>query len=125
MVVFVSGTLSCLWDDLGFTVEHYVDFSAREIEDKLNCFANSDHNDTDCFVCCFLAHGTLGSLSAADGKSLELYEDIVAKFFASKCPGLHGKPKMFFFQCCRESHLTSANDVAILIGRFVDNINRT
>ena len=87
-----------LWEDLGFEVRVHSDLSGDEIRDVLATFIARDHSAHDAFVCFFLAHGELGAILASDAASVKVHDDIVRPFRASNCPGLAGKPKLFFFQ---------------------------
>ncbi|XP_060593237.1 caspase-8-like [Ruditapes philippinarum] len=63
-------------------------------------YANKDHTDMDCFVCCILSHGNKDGVVCCDKNCVSI-ETITGYFRASCCPSLAGKPKLFFFQACR------------------------
>ena len=58
----------------------------------------------DCLVVVLMGHGKTeqgqAKLMAYDGQLVDLGE-LVALFNNKNCPGLRGKPKLFFIQCCR------------------------
>ncbi|KAK8766154.1 hypothetical protein V5799_007064, partial [Amblyomma americanum] len=57
-----------------------------------------DYRNYDCFVCCFLTHGTdKDTLYASDGNRVSV-DDVMAPFHGDKCRSLRGKPKLFFIQ---------------------------
>ncbi|PAA80090.1 hypothetical protein BOX15_Mlig004795g2 [Macrostomum lignano] len=53
-----------------------------------------------CFVCFLMAHGNEKSIFGSNGNALELNR-ILETFESDICPGLLGKPKIFFVQACR------------------------
>uniref|UniRef100_A0A1I8GH60 Caspase-8-like n=1 Tax=Macrostomum lignano TaxID=282301 RepID=A0A1I8GH60_9PLAT len=53
-----------------------------------------------CFVCFLMAHGNEKSIFGSNGNALELNR-ILETFQSDICPGLLGKPKIFFVQACR------------------------
>ena len=59
-----------------------------------------DHENYDCFVCCVLSHGAIGSVYAADGREVAIKE-LTQPFKSVLCTGLRGKPKLFFIQACQ------------------------
>lgn len=61
---------------------------------------NVDHSRYDCFVCCILSHGVLGSIYGVDGKTVEI-KDLTNFFKGASCKSLQGKPKIFFIQACQ------------------------
>ncbi|XP_066543410.1 CASP8 and FADD-like apoptosis regulator isoform X2 [Amia ocellicauda] len=59
----------------------------------------------DCFVCCIISRGTSNAMLATEceGPGLK-YDAIKHLFTADHCPGLLGKPKLFFIQnYCRNA----------------------
>ncbi|XP_040840319.1 caspase-10-like, partial [Ochotona curzoniae] len=59
-----------------------------------------DHKHADCFVFCVLTHGEFGTVYSSDAVPIPI-RDIVSHFTAQQCPGLAGKPKLFFIQACQ------------------------
>ena len=68
----------------------------------LHCFSFTAAGDieynmaSDCFVCAILTHGEEGVVYGVDGK-IET-KQLMEYFKGSNCPGLVGKPKIFFIQ---------------------------
>jgi len=60
--------------------------------------------DYSCFVLCILSHGSENKVYGTDGSgasgAIDI-SDITSLFNASNCPGLAGKPKLFFIQACQ------------------------
>lgn len=82
------------------TMTHH-DLTANEIKDKLLAAARKvDHSSYDCFVCCILSHGILGSIYGVDGRTVEI-KDLTNFFKGASCKSLQGKPKIFFIQACQ------------------------
>ena len=56
------------------------------------------------FVLCILSHGSENKVYGTDGYessgAIDIRE-ITSWFSASNCPGLAGKPKLFFIQACQ------------------------
>lgn len=74
---------------------------ASEMKLFLSVAAQSAHERTDCLVVVLMSHGTTEMIHAADNVPLHLDDDICALFNNENCPGLQGKPKLFFIQACR------------------------
>ena len=50
-----------------------------------------------------MTHGNMGEIYGSDGKALDI-KSVTNLFKEDKCPGLAGKPKLFFIQACRGSN---------------------
>ena len=57
--------------------------------------------DDDSFVCCMLSHGRLGEIIGSDSVGVSIHK-LTDRLSDYNCPGLAGKPKLFFVQACRE-----------------------
>jgi hypothetical protein len=68
----------------------------------LQVVALRDHECHDCFVCFIMSHGNNGFITGLDGQ-IPRIEKWRSCFRPDKCPGLIGKPKLFFLQACRGS----------------------
>lgn len=79
------------------------DLEALLLEEK----HHPDHDDGDCFVFCVLTHGIFGAVYSSDGVLIPIRE-IVSHFTAQQCPGLAGKPKLFFIQACQGKDIQSS-----------------
>ncbi|BES94466.1 caspase invertebrate, apoptosis-related cysteine protease [Nesidiocoris tenuis] len=84
---------------LGFQVITRDNLHADATLKTLKEVAKRDHSYSDCFVLCYLSHGGLGYVSAADDNIPT--EKIFDLFTADNCPSLIGKPKLFFIQACQ------------------------
>ncbi|XP_069803071.1 caspase-9 [Dendropsophus ebraccatus] len=79
---------------------------AAEIHEELQHLASRDHSERDCCMVVILSHGCEirhtrfpGGVYGTDGAWIPV-ERIVNYFNGSNCPGLRGKPKLFFIQAC-------------------------
>jgi len=68
---------------------------------KLTECSKRDHGEYDCFVCCVLSHGTLGTIYGVNGKTVKIRK-LMEIFTKSCCPSLGNKPKLFFLQSGEE-----------------------
>ncbi|XP_069341476.1 caspase-10 [Eulemur rufifrons] len=84
---------------LGFTVHRHDDVTHARMETVLQ-ESRLDHADGDCFVFCVLTHGEDMKVYSSDGVPIFI-GDILSHFTAQQCPGLTGKPKLFFIQACQ------------------------
>lgn len=68
---------------------------------------NEEHQQYSLFVLCILAHGNNNQVYGIDGNDGKGNDgavdisDITSWFSGVKCPGLAGKPKLFFIQACQ------------------------
>ena len=99
---FDAMNLQNLFKALGFTVATEEDQTAGQIRDLMRKEArNPQHRDADAYFMWILSHGTEGIVYGADGKAVNIDWDITHHFTQASCRNLTGKPKVFFFQCCR------------------------
>ena len=93
--------LENLWEKLGFIVEKHRNLKGHGIctvvEDMVK---KIDKNESSCFVCCIMTHGTMDKIYGSDCKFVNIGH-ITDRFKESNCPALAGKPKLFFLQACR------------------------
>uniref|UniRef100_A0A2K6FZF5 Caspase 10 n=1 Tax=Propithecus coquereli TaxID=379532 RepID=A0A2K6FZF5_PROCO len=86
---------------LGFTVHTHVDVTKGRMDEVLQeQKSHPGHADGDCFVFCVLTHGKDRMVYSSDGVPIPIGE-ILSHFTAQQCPGLVGKPKLFFIQACQ------------------------
>lgn len=88
------------FEKLEFNVKVYKDLTAQEMVRCLSDVSREDHSSYDCFVCCVLSHGALGSIYGIDGRTVSI-QDLMSDVKPIKCPSLRGKPKIFFIQACQ------------------------
>ncbi|MBN3323678.1 CFLAR regulator, partial [Atractosteus spatula] len=59
----------------------------------------TDHQRLDCFVCCIISRGTATGMLGTETQGPGLLFDNIRQLFTPEhCPGLLGKPKLFFIQ---------------------------
>ncbi|KAM6173463.1 caspase-9 [Erethizon dorsatum] len=94
------------FSQLHFQVEVRCDLTAKEMVRALAELARRDHHALDCCVVIVLSHGCQashlqfpGAVYGIDGCPVSV-EKIVNTFNGTSCPGLGGKPKLFFIQAC-------------------------
>ena len=84
-----------------------------------------DHSRSDCFVCCVTSHGYETLFTNKEGikcrkdviecknDTILEYDTILECFNEENCPGLKGKPKMFFFQACRGDNIDQGHQLPV------------
>ncbi len=88
---------------LGFNVEAYHDLTKAQMCTLFADIQERDHSKYDSFVCCILTHGgDNDNLISSDSQPVA-FDELTQQLRAHNCPGLKGKPKMFFIQACRGS----------------------
>lgn len=92
--------LKRVFTDLRFVVQVENDLTRDEVVHCMKVASCRNHQQYSCFVCCILSHGTIGAIYGADGRTVPI-KDLTGLFKASSCPGLGGKPKVFFIQACQ------------------------
>uniref|UniRef100_A0A1I8H0W7 ANK_REP_REGION domain-containing protein n=1 Tax=Macrostomum lignano TaxID=282301 RepID=A0A1I8H0W7_9PLAT len=97
-----------LFRKLSFTIKEVQNPTTAEIDDFLNETKKSKElAKHGSFVCFLMAHGrkdAQGRDCIIDGHGVQSpVLELAAKFKASVCPDLAGKPKIFFVQACRGS----------------------
>ena len=98
-----------LWARLGFTVKCACKkVKAHDIYDVLRETAEEidEQQNSNCFVCCIMSHGTMGSIYGSDAVPLGI-KDMIDWFKEINCKALAGKPKLFFIQACRVGDQTT------------------
>lgn len=95
-----TGHLEQLFSSLHFRVNLHMLLSVREV---LSCLQHisrqAEHYDMDAFVCCIISRSHSSQLLATDSYGPGLDLNAVRQFFTpDSCPGLTGKPKLFFIQ---------------------------
>ena len=96
-----SGNLEYIFKKLYFKIERYENLTSTEmVRTMMQYSMNEEHERYDCLVCCVLTHGEEGQVFGCDGKLIRI-QDLLNPFKAVSCPGLRGKPKLFFIQACQ------------------------
>lgn len=107
---FLSAKLRETFKKLHFKVRECNETKAENILRYLENIADEDHSPYDCFVICFSTHGGNGFVCCSDfqrnyrnetEKGFILFTTLLELFLPNKCKSLSGKPKLFFFDCCR------------------------
>ncbi|XP_077128171.1 caspase-8-like isoform X2 [Ranitomeya variabilis] len=94
-------SLRIIFSKLGFKVHIKKNLEGDEILQTINLFKEpSNHENSDCFICCVLSHGDRGIIYGTDGKSVPI-RNLTFCFCSSQCSTLTGKPKLFFIQACQ------------------------
>lgn len=96
--------------ELEFDIKVYKDLTTVQMLQVMTEAAKRDHSTSDCFGCAILSHGDDGIVYGTDG--IIQVESLVAPFKGDICPGLLGKPKLFFIQACRGSRLDHGAEFA-------------
>ncbi|KAK5640351.1 hypothetical protein RI129_011162 [Pyrocoelia pectoralis] len=84
---------------LKFDVTIYNDLKYEAIYEVIHTLSKSDHSDVDCLLIAVMTHGDRGKIYARDRWYPPNF--LWNSFSGDKCPGLVGKPKLFFVQACR------------------------
>ncbi|XP_059174909.1 caspase-3-like isoform X2 [Physella acuta] len=125
---------------LGFEVLDYDNLTGREMMTVLKyASVKYDHVRADCFACAVLSHGDQtwidkeyarmrvkerqDLLFGVDGVSVPT-RLVLEWFNDDNCPGLQGKPRLFFFQACRGSGLDDGTDVTMIKEKIQRSIKR-
>ncbi|XP_038062407.1 caspase-8-like [Patiria miniata] len=114
-----TGKLERLFNKLHFQVEVEKNLTASDMLDWFKRVSLRNHSDYDCFACCIMTHGTLGTVSGTDNTPLQI-QQILGLFTGTSCRSLIGKPKLFFIQACQgSSHQEGVQEMdtdAFLVG---------
>ncbi|XP_067672916.1 caspase-3-like [Haliotis asinina] len=106
-----------------FDIVIYNDLTVDEIVATLKmvaCFP--DHERADCFACAIGSHGDEVTVKAGSppedaimgiGGDLVLTKVLLDIFSDAKCPGLRGKPRLFFIQACRGELLDDGQEIMV------------
>lgn len=96
-----ANRLRDVFRELHFTVDLKNNLTKDEILAAILQYSKkADLRKHDAFILIVLSHGHSGYVVGSDGFGLQ-FEDIVKMLNNENCPQLIGKPKLFFFNCCR------------------------
>lgn len=95
-----TARLGRLFSSLHFCVSLHMLLSVSEV---LSCLQHisrqTEHYSMDAFACCIISRSHTSQLLATDSYSPGLNLNTIRRFFTpNTCPGLTGKPKLFFIQ---------------------------
>ncbi|XP_052421098.1 CASP8 and FADD-like apoptosis regulator [Carassius gibelio] len=101
--------LEQIFKALHFCVVTHKLLSVRDVQSALREVAHQQgHYRASAFVCCVISRSRSSDLLATDSHGPGLNLDTVRRLFTSdSCPGLAGKPKLFFIQSYEESEAQS------------------
>ena len=84
-------------------IEHH-DKTAEEIRKIIQTVKDKVNNgEYHSLFFCISSHGERNSIFGADEKAINIEEEIINPLHNHKCPGLEGRPKIFFMNACRGS----------------------
>ncbi|CAG9819065.1 unnamed protein product [Phaedon cochleariae] len=105
-------SVSDLFKSMGFEVKVHRNLKKQIMIEKIKKFrSDRDLAKVDISVVMLMSHGNnikgqmvmpggYTEISGTDGKGLSI-DEVLDEFDTKNCPGMEGKPKLFFFQCCR------------------------
>ena len=105
--------LNSVFTWLKFDVQIRHEMTADQMYGCLREYAEYNHKEFDCFVCCILTHGCLQGLYGTDGKILNIAE-ATQLFTRLNSATLQEKPKLFFLQCCRGFSTDNSPSIDVL-----------
>ncbi len=92
-----------IFKQLHFDVDLFYDMKAHEIKELLESVSKEERLNSDqAFILMIISHGFNEKVIGFDGNELRVTE-IVDIFSEVRCSALRRKPKLFFFNCCRNS----------------------
>ncbi|XP_070201260.1 uncharacterized protein [Littorina saxatilis] len=92
--------LSRTFKTLDFGIRYFENLSSDDMQREMECIQDTDHSNYDCFVCCISSHGDMKGVCGSDDLAVPV-KDLQSYIFATECPSLAGKPKMFFVDACQ------------------------
>ncbi|XP_078660614.1 caspase-7-like isoform X2 [Branchiostoma floridae x Branchiostoma belcheri] len=116
-----ANNLYRIFSKFGFETKVFDNLPCRKILSVLQLAAREDHRDADCFACAILSHGEEGVIYGTDG-CMEVTE-ITKPFRGDRCPGLVGKPKLFFLQACRGNEFDHGVDMPDALPEVQDELD--
>uniref|UniRef100_B1A4R5 Caspase-3 n=1 Tax=Penaeus vannamei TaxID=6689 RepID=B1A4R5_PENVA len=93
------------FEALDFQPEVFFDLTKDELVRKLREVSQRDHSGCDALAVVFMSHGEVkarNNMELVCAKDDRLpTKELWINFTAERCPGLAGKPKLYFIQACR------------------------
>ncbi|XP_052823815.1 caspase-3-like [Octopus bimaculoides] len=93
-------------ESLHFQVINRTNLSVKSMEQIFWDISTRDYANYNCFVCVILTHGEDNNWIYGTDDKVKL-DDLVEMLLPNRCPGLIGKPKLFFVQACRGTKFDS------------------
>ncbi|XP_036354518.1 caspase-3-like isoform X1 [Octopus sinensis] len=91
-------------ESLHFKVIDRRNLSVKAMTQIFTDISTMDHTKHNCFICVLLTHGEDDNQVYGTDRKVNLNE-LVQMLLPDRCPGLIGKPKLFFIQACRGTKL--------------------
>ncbi|KAL3876376.1 hypothetical protein ACJMK2_034228 [Sinanodonta woodiana] len=105
-------TLYAVFQEMGFSVRVHENKKVSEMMDILSSKEDEYHRQSDCFMCAILSHGEEGVIYGTDAKT-DL-QSLLRYFKGNACPGLVGKPKIFFIQACQGEEFDKGENLNVV-----------
>ncbi|XP_021378311.1 caspase-3-like [Mizuhopecten yessoensis] len=87
---------------LHFDVKVYEDLTAVDIRKTLSEESQSDDlKSAECFILVVMSHGVISGINGTKDEVVK-FDEFAKIFNPTKCTALKDKPKLFFFQSCRQ-----------------------
>ena len=105
-----------IFEELNYEVRVFDNVTAQEYFESLKKIREEiELLKSDSFIQIFSSHSDSNSVVFADEQRKDR-ADFITEFSGDICPCLIGKPKLFFFQNCREQkdHISNTSDLGIL-----------
>ncbi|CAG2169991.1 unnamed protein product [Oppiella nova] len=101
-----------IFNQLGYDTQVHMRKSSTEIMSTLNEYATSEHPG-DSFIVMFTGHGFNGNICGNDNYEHDVLpiQNVLDLFSEKNCLALQSKPKVFLFNCCRESYAAYCNGI--------------
>uniref|UniRef100_A0A3B1J9D4 Caspase family p20 domain-containing protein n=1 Tax=Astyanax mexicanus TaxID=7994 RepID=A0A3B1J9D4_ASTMX len=92
--------IDCLFESLSFRVSLHSLLSVQDMLSTLQDVSKQrEHYTADAFICCIISRRCSSGLLGTDPRGSGLGLDYIRQLFTPEfCPGLAGKPKLFFIQ---------------------------
>ncbi|XP_038046024.1 caspase-3-like [Patiria miniata] len=101
-----TANMEHLFKELGYTPSCHKNLKGEDITKFFKDFASEFNHTHDSAVIALMSHGDTGVIYGTDDVQVKL-GDLQRELEPHKCPGLDGKPKMFFVQACRGKFVTT------------------
>ncbi|CAI9722931.1 caspasecaspase-3-like [Octopus vulgaris] len=99
-----ASAIKMILKSLHFKVINRRNLSVKEMTRIFTDISTMEHAKYNCFLCVILTHGEDDNQIYGTDRKVNLNE-LVQMLLPDRCPGLIGKPKLFFVQACRGTKL--------------------